>query len=134
RTGKNACGPSFSDAACNPGDLASAARKLPRAGRDALVQSPNMPPEPAAGPIDASLSQADRAAILRAAVGIGLYAGAFGASFGAVSVGSGLSVVQTMLLSLVMFTGASQFAFVGVIATGGSPFAAVAAALLLAVR
>ena len=93
-----------------------------------------MPPEPAASSLGETLPQADRAAILRAAVGIGLYAGAFGASFGAVSVGAGLSGVETMLLSLVMFTGASQFAFVGVIATGGSPFAAVAAALLLAVR
>jgi 4-azaleucine resistance transporter AzlC len=93
-----------------------------------------MPPEPAADSLGETLPPADRAAILRAAVSIGLYAGAFGASFGAVSVGAGLSIVQTMLLSLVMFTGASQFAFVGVIAAGGSPFAAVAAALLLAVR
>jgi 4-azaleucine resistance transporter AzlC len=75
----------------------------------------------------------DRAAILRAAIGLGLYAGAFGTSFGAVSVGSGLSVVQTMLLSLVMFSGASQFAFVGVVAAG-SPFTAIPAALLLGVR
>jgi len=76
----------------------------------------------------------ERGTIARAAVGIGLYAAAFGASFAAVSVGSGLSVGQTMVLSLVMFSGASQFAFVGVIAAGGSPFAAVPAALLLAVR
>lgn len=72
--------------------------------------------------------------MLRAAVGIGLYAAAFGASFGAVSVGSGLSLAQTMVLSLVMFSGASQFAFAGVAAAGGSPFTAAAAALLLAVR
>jgi 4-azaleucine resistance transporter AzlC len=76
----------------------------------------------------------ERGMILRAAIGIGLYAMAFGASFGAISVGSGLSVPQTMVLSLVMFTGASQFAFVGVAATGGSPLAAVPAALLLGVR
>ena len=76
----------------------------------------------------------ERGPIVRAAVGIGLYAGAFGASFGAVSVGSGLSVAQTMVLSLVMFSGASQFAFVGVVAAGGSPFAAIPAALLLGVR
>ncbi len=75
-----------------------------------------------------------RGPILRAAAGIGLYAAAFGASFGAVSVGSGLSLAQTMVLSLVMFSGASQFAFVGVAAAGGSPFAAVPAALLLGVR
>jgi len=76
----------------------------------------------------------ERGTILRAATGIGLYAMAFGASFGAISIGSGLSLGQTMALSLVMFTGASQFAFVGVAASGGSPFAAVPAALLLGVR
>jgi 4-azaleucine resistance transporter AzlC len=76
----------------------------------------------------------ERGVILRAAVGIGLYAMAFGASFGAISVGSGLTLLQTMTLSLVMFTGASQFAFVGVAGSGGSVFAAVPAALLLGVR
>ena len=76
----------------------------------------------------------ERAAILKAAIGIGLYAMAFGASFGAISVGSGLTLAQTMVLSLVMFTGASQFAFVGVATAGGSPLAAVPASLLLGVR
>jgi 4-azaleucine resistance transporter AzlC len=76
----------------------------------------------------------NRGAILRAVIGIGLYAGAFGASFGAISVGSGLTLAQTMVLSLVMFTGASQFAFVGVAAGGGTPYAAVAASLLLGIR
>jgi 4-azaleucine resistance transporter AzlC len=76
----------------------------------------------------------ERGAILRAAMGIGLYAMAFGASFGAISIGSGLTLPQTMVLSLVMFTGASQFAFVGVAASSGSPFAAVPAALLLGMR
>jgi len=75
-----------------------------------------------------------RRAVLRAAVGIGLYAGAFGASFGAVAVGSGLTVGQAMVLSLVMFSGASQFAFTGVAAGGGSALTAVAAALLLGLR
>ena len=75
----------------------------------------------------------ERGTIVRAGVGIGLYAAAFGASFAAVSVGSGLSVGQTMVLSLVMFSGASQFAFVGV-AAAGSPWAAIPAALLLGVR
>ncbi|WP_375431761.1 AzlC family ABC transporter permease [uncultured Friedmanniella sp.] len=80
------------------------------------------------------LDRAERRPVLRAAIGIGLYAAAFGASFGAVSVSSGLSLGQTMVLSLVMFSGASQFAFAGVAAAGGSPFAAAAAALLLGVR
>jgi 4-azaleucine resistance transporter AzlC len=76
----------------------------------------------------------EHATILRAAIGIGVYAAAFGMSFGAVSVGSGLSVAQTMVLSLVLFSGASQFAFVGVATAAGSPFAAIPAALLLGVR
>jgi 4-azaleucine resistance transporter AzlC len=81
----------------------------------------------------ATVELPDRGALLRAAIGLGLYAAAFGTSFGAVSVASGLGLAQTMVLSLVMFSGASQFAFVGV-ATAGSPYAAVAAALLLGVR
>lgn len=71
--------------------------------------------------------------VLRAAIGLGVYAGVFGATFGAVSAASGLTVGQTMILSLVMFSGASQFAFVGV-AAAGSPWAAIPAALLLGVR
>ena len=70
----------------------------------------------------------------RAAAGIGLYAGVFGATFGAVSVSSGLSVAQTMVLSAVMFTGASQFALVGIVGAGGSPYTAVSTALLLGLR
>ena len=75
----------------------------------------------------------ERGEILRAAAGIAAYAGAFGATFGAVAVGSGLSLAQTMVLSVVLFSGASQFAFVGVAAAGG-PYAAIPAALLLGVR
>lgn len=88
----------------------------------------------APAPDPASDDARARRSVLRAAVGIGAYAGAFGASFGAVSVGSGLSLGQTMVLSLVMFSGASQFAFAGVAAAGGSSVTAVAAALLLGVR
>ena len=76
----------------------------------------------------------ERAAILRAAVGIGLYAAAFGATFGAVAVAAGLDRAQASALSLVMFSGASQFAFVGVVGAGGSPWTALGPALLLAVR
>ena len=103
---------------------------IPRRASVALCTLSAMPE--LATPADA-IPRRQRAAILRAAIGLGLYAGAFGASFGAVSVGSGLSVAQTMLLSLVMFSGASQFAFVGVVAAG-SPLAAIPAALLLGVR
>jgi predicted branched-subunit amino acid permease len=37
---------------------------------------------------------------------VGLATGAYGVSFGAVSVAAGLSVAQTCALSLLMFTGA----------------------------
>ena len=50
------------------------------------------------------------------------------------SVAAGLSVLQTCALSLVMFTGASQFAFIGVIAAGGAPLSGAVTALLLGTR
>ena len=55
-------------------------------------------------------------------------------SFGALSVTAGLSVWQTCALSLLMFTGGSQFAFIGIVGTSGSGLAALAAASLLGVR
>ncbi len=65
---------------------------------------------------------------------ISLATGLYGLSFGALAVAAGLTVTQTVVLSAVMFTGGSQFAFVGVIATGGSPAAAVGAATMLYLR
>jgi predicted branched-subunit amino acid permease len=70
--------------------------------------------------------------IVRDALGIGVATGAYGLSFGALAVAAGLSLAQTCALSLLMFTGASQFAFVGLVA--GGPAAAVATALLLGAR
>jgi len=77
---------------------------------------------------------AARAAITRAAAGIGLYAGAFGITFGALAARSGLSLTQAVALSAVMYTGASQFALVGVLAAGGTHLAGLSAALLLGLR
>lgn len=77
---------------------------------------------------------ARRRAIIRDSLAVGLATGAYGTGFGAISVSSGLSVWQTCALSLLMFTGASQFALVGVAAAGGSPFSAAATALLLGTR
>ena len=68
------------------------------------------------------------------ALGIGVATGVYGVSFGVLAVEAGLSVAQACAMSLLVFTGGSQFAAVGVIATGGSPATAVANALLLAVR
>jgi predicted branched-subunit amino acid permease len=76
----------------------------------------------------------DRRAIVRDSLGVGIATGLYGVSFGAVSVSSGLSVAQTCVLSLLMFTGASQFALVGVLASGGGAFSAGATALLLGTR
>jgi predicted branched-subunit amino acid permease len=76
----------------------------------------------------------DRAAILRDAIGLGLAVGLYGAAFGAAAVAAGLTVWQAMTLSLLMFTGASQFALVGVLGAGGSALAAVGSALLLGTR
>ena len=75
-----------------------------------------------------------RRAIVRDALGIAVASGAYAISFGAISTASGLSLVQTSFLSIVMFTGASQFALVGVIGAGGSVWAGAAAAVLLGTR
>ena len=65
---------------------------------------------------------------LSAAVGV------FGMSFGVGSVAAGSSVAQTCALSLVVFTGASQFSAVSVVGAGGSLGSALGGALLLAAR
>jgi predicted branched-subunit amino acid permease len=76
----------------------------------------------------------DRRSIIRDAVGIGVATGAYGLSFGAISVASGLSMLQTCALSLLLFSGGSQFALVGVLGAGGSAVAAAGTAVLLGSR
>jgi predicted branched-subunit amino acid permease len=73
-------------------------------------------------------------AIIRDAVGIGVGVASYGVSFGALCVTSGLSIAQAQTLSAFMFTGASQFALVGVLAAGGGAIAAIATSLLLGFR
>ena len=68
------------------------------------------------------------------AIGIGVATGAYGLSFGAIAVASGLNLWQTQALSLGMFTGASQFALVGVLGAGGGALAAILTAMLLGAR
>lgn len=80
-------------------------------------------------------SEADpRRGIVRDALGIAVASGAYAISFGAISSAAGLSLLQTCALSVVMFTGASQFALVGVVGAGGSVWAGAAAAALLGSR
>lgn len=75
-----------------------------------------------------------RSSIVRDAIGVGVATGAYGISFGAISVAGGLDFWQAMALSLLMFTGGSQFALVGVIAGGGNPLTGAATAAMLGSR
>lgn len=72
--------------------------------------------------------------IVRDGIAVGIATGAYGVSFGAVSVAAGLDVEQTCAMSLLLFTGASQFALVGVVASGGAPLSGALTALLLGSR
>ncbi|MYV39030.1 branched-chain amino acid ABC transporter permease [Streptomyces sp. SID1328] len=73
-------------------------------------------------------------AVVRDALGVGVAVGLSGFAFGVTSAGSGLGLLQTCALSLLVFTGASQFALVGALAAGGNPFTAAAGAFFLGVR
>ena len=65
---------------------------------------------------------------------VSITVGAYGVAFGAAAVANGFSVLQACLLSLLTFSGASQFAVVGVIGAGGSSISAIATASLLGTR
>lgn len=70
----------------------------------------------------------------RDSLSVSITVGAYGVAFGAASIAAHFSVLQTCLFSLLTFTGASQFAAVGVVAAGGAGLSAVAAATLLSTR
>ncbi|GAA2384634.1 AzlC family ABC transporter permease [Nonomuraea africana] len=70
----------------------------------------------------------------RDGLGVGVAVGLSGAAFGAAAVTAGLDVAQSCVLSLIAFTGASQFALVGAVSGGGDLLAAAAGALLLGGR
>ncbi|MFD4986992.1 AzlC family ABC transporter permease [Streptomyces sp. NPDC058372] len=73
-------------------------------------------------------------AVIRDALGVGLAVGLSGFAFGATAAGAGLTVAQACALSLLVFTGASQFALVGAVAAGGNPLTAAAGAFFLGAR
>ncbi len=83
---------------------------------------------------DADIGGKANRAVVRDALGVGVAVGLSGFAFGVTSAGSGLTLLQTCALSLLVFTGASQFALVGALAAGGSPVTAAAGAFLLGVR
>lgn len=78
--------------------------------------------------------QTGASSVTREALAIGVAVGVFGATFGVLAVGAGLTPLQAQAMSLLVFTGASQFAAVGVLDSGGNAAAAVGSALLLAAR
>jgi len=80
------------------------------------------------------MSAPTRSTVLRDAIGLGLAVGLYGAAFGAAADAAGLDLWQAMTLSALMFTGASQFALIGVLGAGGGAVAAVGSALLLGTR
>lgn len=73
-------------------------------------------------------------AVIRDSLSISIAVGTYGAAFGVASVAAGLSIAQTCALSLLLFSGASQFAVAGVLGAGGSAMSAIAASALLALR
>ncbi len=77
---------------------------------------------------------AGRRRVLSQAASVGIATGLYGISFGALSVAAGLTVLQTQALSVLLFSGASQFAVVSILGAGGAGLAAVATSSLLGVR
>ena len=75
-----------------------------------------------------------RREVLRQCLSVGVATGAYAISFGALSVAAGLDLWQTIALSALLFSGGSQFAVVGIVASGGSGAAAVATSTLLGIR
>jgi predicted branched-subunit amino acid permease len=70
----------------------------------------------------------------RNSLSVSITVGAYGTAFGAAAVANGFSLVQTCLLSLLTFSGASQFAVIGVLGAGGGAISGIATASLLGIR
>ena len=70
----------------------------------------------------------------RDSLSVSFTVGAYGVAFGAAAVANGFTVLQSCLLSLLTFSGASQFAVIGVIGSGGSAISGIATASLLGIR
>ncbi|WUB15014.1 AzlC family ABC transporter permease [Streptomyces platensis] len=87
-----------------------------------------------AAPLPPAPPATSDAAVIRDALGVGIAVGLSGFAFGVTSAGAGLSPLQTCALSLLVFTGASQFALVGALAAGGNPLTAAAGAFFLGAR
>jgi predicted branched-subunit amino acid permease len=80
------------------------------------------------------LGQNNGVSIKRDAMGLSFAVGLYGSAFGAAAVANHFSVAQACFLSLVLFSGASQFAVVGVIGAGGTSLNAIGTGSLLGLR
>jgi predicted branched-subunit amino acid permease len=94
----------------------------------------HVPADPPVDPEPALAWRLTRSQVLRDAAGVAIATGAYGISFGAIALAGGLDFWQTMALSLLMFTGGSQFGLIGVVAGGGAPLAGAATAIMLGAR
>jgi 4-azaleucine resistance transporter AzlC len=72
--------------------------------------------------------------VVVASATLGTAVGVFGVSFGVGAVNAGATILQACVMSLLVFTGASQFAAVSVIGAGGSTASALSSAMVLAAR
>jgi predicted branched-subunit amino acid permease len=75
-----------------------------------------------------------RRAVIRQGLSVAIATSLYGISFGALGVASGFTIWQTCAISLLLFSGGSQFALIGVLGGGGGIGAAIAASSLLGVR
>src|SRR4051794_4043187 len=82
----------------------------------------------------AAMATSARSRTFTDAAGIGVGVGVYGVSFGVLAVAAGMTTAQACVMSMLVFTGASQFAFVGVLAAGGGALAAMGPAVMLALR
>lgn len=109
---------------------------LPRfaAGRHALTSQLGSTGNDSGGDEPELAWRLTRSQVLRDSMGVAIATGAYGISFGAIALAGGLDFWQTMALSLLMFTGGSQFGLIGVVAGGGAPLAGAATAIMLGAR
>lgn len=96
---------------------------------------PDVVPEPySEEPDETGGASTARRGIVRDSLGVGLAVGVSGVTFGAAGTAAGLSVLQCCAMSLLVFTGASQFALIGVLGSGGSAAAGAVSAIALGFR
>jgi len=93
-------------------------------------------PQPPASPASASTAVVEptRAQLRRQASSIAAALVPFGLAFGVLCAEAGLSWLEALGYSSLVFTGSAQFAAVGVLADGGTAVAAIGAGLLLNLR